>query len=371
MKTWSIPFGRLFGTELRLHFSFLFLLVFVVFTEPATNVNPARSLALLALIALSVILHELGHIWMARARAFPLRGIMLLPIGGVHMRDGAEMDRRPRASDETFVALAGPPMNLIAAGIGVLIALNLKPGMLLWTQPFVTAENLIKSFVWVNLAIGLVNVLPAYPLDGGRILRAFLADPFDKDPKGVSYRAATRRAVMIGQVFAMFLIFAGVRNTWLMLIGFFLFVAVQIEDRSLLFQSVIENVKLEEIMLTDFSTLSPADTLEDALNKAVHSLQDDFPVIRDADLVGVISKQHILRALREDGNGYVQSAMKKAFESASRNETLAGAFRKITKGVTMIPIVDEDRLVGIVTLQNLMHSMSVLAESRKLAREQE
>jgi CBS domain-containing protein len=176
--------------------------------------------------------------------------------------------------------------------------------------------------------------------------------------------------VMIGQVFAMFLIFAGVRNTWLMLIGFFLFVAVQIEDRSLLFQSVIENVKLEEIMLTDFSTLSPADTLEDALNKAVHSLQDDFPVIRDADMVGVISKQHILRALREDGNGYVQSAMKKAFETATRSETLAGAFRRITKGVTMIPVVDDERLVGIVTLQNLMHSMSVLAESRKLSREQ-
>ena len=117
--------------------------------------------------------------------------------------------------------------------------------------------------------------------------------------------------------------------------------------------------------------LSPADTLEDALNKAVHSLQDDFPVIRDSDMVGVISKQHILRALREEGNGYVQSAMKKAFESAGRNDTLAGAFRKITKGVTMIPIVDENRLVGIVTLQNLMHSMGVLAESRKLSRAQE
>jgi Zn-dependent protease/CBS domain-containing protein len=342
-----------------------------VFTEPVKDVNSARSIALFFLIAASVIVHELGHIMMARARNFPLRGIMLLPIGGVHMRDGSEMDRRPNPTDEMFVALAGPPMNFIAAGIALFAALSLKPGMSMLAQPYVTAENLLKSFVWINATLALLNLLPAYPLDGGRIMRAFLADPAASDPKGVSYRAATRRAVMIGQVFAMFLIFAGMRNPWLMLIGFFLFVAVQIEDRSLLFQSVIENVKLEEIMLTDFSTLSPADTLEDALNKAVHSLQDDFPVIRDADMVGVISKQHILRALREDGNGYVQSAMKKAFESAGRNETLAGAFRRITKGVTMIPIVDNDHLVGIVTLQNLMHSMSVLAESRKLAREQE
>jgi Zn-dependent protease/CBS domain-containing protein len=373
MKTWSMPFGSLWGTELRLHFSFLFLLVFVFFTEPGVDLHPARGLALVLLITASVLLHEVGHIMMARTRNFSLRGIMLLPIGGVHMRDGSEMDRRPNPADEMFVALAGPPMNLIAAGVGVFIAYSIKPGMVLWGQgqPLIAVDNLVKSFIWINVVLAVVNLLPAYPLDGGRVLRAFIADPIEKDPKGISYRAATRKAVMIGQVFAMFLIFAGVRNTWLMLIGFFLFVAVQIEDRSLLFQSVIENVKLEEIMLTDFSTLSPADTLEDALNKAVHSLQDDFPVIRDADMVGVISKNHILRALREDGNGYVQSAMKKAFETATRGETLAGAFRKITKGVTMIPVVDDERLVGIVTLQNLMHSMSVLAESRKLSREQE
>src|SRR5438105_11341117 len=183
----------------------------------------------------------------------------------------------------------------------------------------------------------------------------------------------TQRAVSIGQAFATIFILGGIflPNYWLTLVGLFLFLAAQMEERSVVFRSVLESVRLEDVMLTDFATLSPADTLEDALNKAVHSLQDDFPVIRDTDMVGVISKQHILRALREEGNGYVQSAMKKAFESAGRNDTLAGAFRKITKGVTMIPIVDENRLVGIVTLQNLMHSMGVLAESRKLSRAQE
>jgi Zn-dependent protease/CBS domain-containing protein len=371
MKSWSIPFGRLLGVELRLHVTFSLLLLFVFFTEPTADAHPGRSLALVFMVLGAVLLHELGHIMMARARNFPLRAIMLLPIGGVHLRDGSELDRRPDSGEEMLVALAGPPMNLIAAGVGIFIALTINPHMALLSQPAIAVDNLIQSFVWINAVLALVNLLPAYPLDGGRVLRAFLADPKEQDPKGTSYRSATRRAVTIGQVFAMFLMVAGMRDTWVMLIGLFLFIAAQIEDRSLLFQSVIENVKLEEIMLTDFSTLSPADTLEDALNKAVHSLQDDFPVIRDSDMVGVISKQHILRALREDGNGYVQSAMKKAFESAGRGETLAGAFRKITKGVTMIPVVDDERLVGIVTLQNLMHSMSVLAESRKLSREQE
>lgn len=370
MKTWSIPFGQLFGVELRLHFSFLFLLLFVLFLEPNDAATPARLLGLVVMILASVIWHEVGHVMVAHTRGLAPRVIMLLPIGGVHLRENTT-ENHPRAWDETLVSLAGAPMNIFAAGIGTLICASLAPKISLFTQPFVSATNLPKSFVWINVAIAAVNLLPAYPLDGGKILRAFLADPPRPDGKGMSYRQATRHAVMIGQIFSMFLIFAGLRNQWLMLIGVFLIVAVQIEDRSLLFQSVIENVRLEEIMLTDFSTLSPADTLEDALNKAVHSLQDDFPVIRDSDMVGVISKQHILRAMREDGNGYVQSAMKKAFETASRNESLAAAFRKITRGVTMIPVVDEDRLVGIVTLQNLMHSMGVLAESRKLARDQE
>src|SRR5437773_4496110 len=167
----------------------------------------------------------------------------------------------------------------------------------------------------------------------------------------------------------MLFIYAGLWNTSLMLIGFLLFVCAQLKQRSVMFQSVLEAVHLEDIMLTDFATLSPADTLEDALNKAVHSLQDDFPVVRGSDMVGVISRQSILDALRAEGNSYVQSAMSKAYDVAHKGESLASAFRKISaRGATLIPVVENERLVGIVTLQNLMHSMSLLAETRRLRR---
>jgi predicted transcriptional regulator len=133
------------------------------------------------------------------------------------------------------------------------------------------------------------------------------------------------------------------------------------------FHSVLDNVRMEDVMLTDFSTLSPADTLEDALQKAVHSLQDDFPVVRGSDMVGVVSRQRIVDALRADGNGYVQSVMSSAYEIAQRGESLGSVFQKlVSRGLTIIPIVDQERLVGIVTLQNLMHSISLLAESRHL-----
>ena len=114
-----------------------------------------------------------------------------------------------------------------------------------------------------------------------------------------------------------------------------------------------------------------SDFLAPALNKAVHSLQDDFPVIRDSDMVGVISKQRILDALRAEGNGYVQAVMNKIFEVSLRKDSLGSAFRKLTaRNSSIIPVVEDQRLIGIVTLQNLMHSMALLAESRKLRRDE-
>jgi CBS domain-containing protein len=196
-------------------------------------------------------------------------------------------------------------------------------------------------------------------MDAGRVLRAMLVRRMDLVP-------ATRRAVAVGQVFALAFIAAGIWNPWWMLIGLFLFLAAQLEERSVVFQSVLQQVKLQEIMLTDFATLSPGDTLEYALEKAVHTLQDDFPVVRGGDMVGVISRRNIVEALRQEGNGYVQSAMKRIFGAAASADTLASVFHKLTApGGNLLPIVHEGHLVGIVTLQNLMHSMALMAEKRR------
>jgi Zn-dependent protease/CBS domain-containing protein len=311
----------------------------------------------------SVVIHELGHALVAQRSGVAVRSIILLPIGGVTIMDDAGQRNDPVR--EIRIAIAGPLVNLIiAAASGLYIAL-LYPQARLWSSPFVYAGNLPRALFWGNVFLGAFNLLPAYPMDGGRVLRAFLAERME-------YVRATRLAVTIGQGFAMLLIFLGVWNTWLMLIGFFLFVGAQLEDRSVVFQSVLESVRMEDVMLTGFSTLSPADTLEDALQKAVHTLQDDFPVVRGTDMVGVISKQRIVEALRRGGNGYVQSAMIRVYEIAQRSDSLASAFRRLGKrGFSMIPVVDHERLVGIVTMQNLMHSMALLAETRRLRRQQD
>jgi len=363
MRSWSIPAGRIFGVDIRIDLSFVLLLLFIGFLERTTThaaVNPAHGIMLVAIIFGSVVLHELGHALVGRHSGVPPRAIILMPIGGITIFDESQPVIIPNWKRDIKIAIAGPLVNLVIAGASALVFSQAMPNLRLWNDYYVASNNLPHALVWVNLWLAAFNLLPAYPLDGGRVLRAFFSRQLDPV-------SATRRAVSIARGFAVAFFLAGYSNSWFFLIGAFLFIAAQREDRSAVFQSVLETVRLEDIMLTDFATLSPADTLEDALEKAVHCLQDDFPVIRGGDMVGVVSRQKILQALRSEGNGYVQAVMSRMFDISPKTETLASAFRKLSaRNLSILPVVDQQRLVGIVTLQNLMHSMALLAETRKL-----
>ena len=371
MRSWSISVGRLFGVDVRIHLTFLILPAFIYWTDYATrqqNANGARDLALVGIILASVAAHECGHMLAARRFGLIPKAVILLPLTGVALYDESRVEKQPAVlmgKREVRIALIGPLVNLALAGLAAAVITAANGRIELWKWPFLLGSNLPRSIVWANLYLAFLNLLPAYPLDGGRLVRVYFA-------RTLEVSSATRRAVSISTALSMVLIFAGVfSNPWLTMVGVIIFSAAQLEERALVFQSVLENVRLEDVMLTDFATLSPADTLEDALEKAVHSLQDDFPVVRGSDMVGVISRQRILDALRAEGNGYVQAVMSKIFEVSVRQDSLGSAFRKLTgRNSSIIPVVEDQRLIGIVTLQNLMHSMSLLAESRKLKRDE-
>ena len=371
MRSWSIPIGRLFGVDVRIHLTFFLLPMFIFYTDYEANktANGPHDLALVGIILACVAAHECGHMFAARRLGLIPKAVILLPLTGVTLYDESRLEK-PQPAEllwkrEIRLALVGPLVNLALASLAVAVISGAGRGGDLWQWPFLQAAKLPKSLVWANLWIAILNLMPAYPLDGGRILRAFLSRTLDPS-------AATRRAVSISNAIAMVLMIAGLfSDNWLTMVGVIIFSAAQLEERALVFQSVLDNVRLEEVMLTDFATLSPADTLEDALEKAVHSLQDDFPVVRGSDMVGVVSKQRILDALRAEGNGYVQAVMNKIFEASMRQDSLGSAFRKLTaRNSSIIPVVEDQRLIGIVTLQNLMHSMALLAETRKLQREE-
>jgi len=371
MRSLSIYAGRFLGVEFRIHLSFLVLIFYIAwpFLVDFDSRALPRALGLSGLALLCVFLHEVGHALAALRVGIPIRGIVLLPLGGIPFpgRD-PDLEGSPRLAEEIRVAVAGPAVSAFLAAVSGLIVLGTAGSHKLLAQPWIDVTALGKSFFWLNALLFGVNLLPAFPLDGGRVLRAWMTAS-----RNIDYRRATRRAVTIGHLFAAaFILAGGWSSPWLMLIGLFLFMATQIEERTALFYSVAETVKMEDIMLTHFSTLSPADTLQDALAKAVHTLQDDFPVVSGGDLVGVINRQTIVERLRREGNGYVQSAMNRAFEIASRTETLAEASSKLAiPGLTLIPVVEQERLVGIVTPQNLIHCMGLLQVSRQLKKRME
>jgi Zn-dependent protease/CBS domain-containing protein len=382
LRNWSIPIGKLFDVEIRVHLTFVFLLGFVWMAEssmpkpPGTpNSTPGHVLALVGIILGAVVAHELGHALVAMREGLHAKAIILLPIGGITLLEDSQAPASTGQATwkrDVRISLAGPLVNIAIALVAGAVVLVKFPEAQLWTKPLVHSNHLLRSLVWSNLYLGLFNLLPAYPMDGGHVLRALFSRTTDM-------ASATRRAVSIAHALAMLVIVVGMLLLFqqgypdsylLVTLGFFLLIGAQVEERSAVFQKVLETVHLEDVMLTDFATLSPADTLEDALEKAVHTLQDDFPVVRGGDMVGVISKANILEALRMEGNGYVQSVMNRIFEVSTKQESLATAFRKLnSRNLSIIPVVEDQRLVGIITLQNLMHSMSLLAESRKLRKE--
>jgi CBS domain-containing protein len=219
----------------------------------------------------------------------------------------------------------------------------------------------------MQASLGILHLVPAYPLDCGRLIRNRFARTHGSAPAG-------RAAAGVGQVLAGAAIVGGMfaQEPWLILAGFFIMIGAQVEDQGVFFQSVVDTVRMREVMLTDFATLSPSDTLADALFRCVHSLQEDFPVVRGPQLVGIVSRQRILEALRSDGNGYVQSVMSRAFQVARPEDTLGTTIRRLTAGhgLALIPITESGRVVGIVSVQNLMSSMSLLAEQRRIERQE-
>jgi CBS domain-containing protein len=216
-----------------------------------------------------------------------------------------------------------------------------------------TGNPLLPSLFWSNLYLGLFNLIPAYPLDGGRVLRAWWGSRMD-------YIDATRRAVVVGETFSLMFILAGLvwGHPWLVVIGLFVFWAAVTEERVAVFQSALERIYMEDVMLTDFHSLAPTDSLFDAVDRAT-----------DGRVVGVVTRSGLLRAFAgQEWNNSVQAVMSPRFEAAGRQDTAGAAFRKFTsRRLSVIPVVEGGRLVGIVTLQNLLHSVAFL--SRKGAAE--
>jgi Zn-dependent protease len=350
--------------DVRVHTFFLLLLGLSISYASMTGATGGRGFVLWLLLVLAIAIREVARAIAAAWFGLELRSILLLPTGG--LLSYATPEATELASTPTLqkrMGVIGPIANI---GFGLLlaaIALTFSPDVNLYERPWLSPSYLLRAAVWMNLLLGAINLLPASPLDGGRVFRGEFA-------KTRGAAKSSRAAAGLGQMIALGLMIAGfvIPSIWLIMIGGFVLIGAHMEDQGTLLQTDVDAVRMRDVMLTQFSMLSASDTLEDALQRSVHTLQDVFPVVRGANLVGAVSRQSIVEALHADGNGYVQGVMTRSFQTAQPDDSLVKTLRRIMAGhgAQMVPVLEGDRIVGIITPQNLAHSMGLLNQRRKM-----
>jgi Zn-dependent protease len=364
MRGWSFPIGRFLGVDVRIHTFFLLLLGLSIGYASVEGAAGERGFGLWLLLVLAVAVRETARAMAAAWYNLDVRSLLLLPIGGLMSYGSSEATERAATPEmQKRMAVVGPIANLSFGVVLGALVLVVAPQINLFERPWITPAHLLRATVWVNLLLGAVNLLPAAPLDGGRVFRG----EFAKARGGIK---GSKTAAGIGQIISLGLIIAGILlpNMWLLMMGVFVMIGARMEDQGLLLQTDVDAVRMRDVMLMEFTTLSASATLEDALQRSIHSLQDVFPVVRGANLVGAVSRQGIVEALQAGGNGYVQGVMTRSFQTAQPDDSLVKTLRRIVagQGAQLVPVMEGDRIVGIITPQNLAHSMTMLNQRRRM-----
>ncbi len=342
---WAWKIGRIFGIDIYIHATFVLLLGWVAFSHVAGGAGAIyRGLALVVAVFTIVVMHELGHALMAKRFGIRTRDITLLPIGGV-----SRLERIPeKPIEELLVTAAGPAVNVVLA-------------LLLWaalafagvsTSPTglaVVGGSFLTKLMWVNVTLAVFNLLPAFPMDGGRVLRAALALKMD-------YVHATEIAARLGQ--GMALLFGGLGllfNPILLFIAIFVWMGARQESTMVGLKRALSGVPIGSAMVTEFRVLSPSDRLSSAAEHIVAGFQHDFPVVDGTRLVGVLTRSDVVRGLSVDGGeASVASAMHRGFATAHPTDMLEGVLSGIQLPEAVpIVVVRDDSVVGIMTAENI------------------
>ncbi len=355
---WSWRIGRVAGIDVYMHATFLILLAWVGLSHYMERHNVADMMGGLMFIAMLfgiVVLHELGHALTARRFGIRTRDITLLPIGGV-----ARLERMPdKPKEELLVALAGPAVNVALA---IMLAAVLVPAAALaaMNEVQLVGGHFLSKLLWVNVGLAVFNLIPAFPMDGGRVLRALLALRMD-------YVRATHIAAHIGQGLALVFGFLGLfTNPFLLFIALFVWMGAGAEAGMVQMKSALGTIPIRRVMITDYRTLSPNDTLASAVDHVLGGFQQDFPVVDDGRVIGVLTRADLLTALAQRGQSApVGEVMQRQFQTADPSDMAENVFARLQEcKCHSLPVVQEGQLVGIVTAENVGEFLMIQAALR-------
>jgi len=347
---WSWRIGRLAGIDVYVHFTFLLLLAWLGFAYYAQDQEISDALvgvgSILVLFGI-VVLHELGHALAARHYGVKTRDITLLPIGGV-----ARLERIPEEPlQELVVALAGPAVNVVIAA-AIYLGFSLDRRFFDITEAARVGGPFLAQLFYLNVFLAAFNMLPAFPMDGGRVLRALLALRLD-------YVRATQLAASIGQGMAILFALVGLfwfQNPFLLLIALFVWVGAGQEAALVQMRSAMSGIPVLRAMITDFRTMRPDEPVARAAEHVLDGFQQDFPVVDDQGQVAGILTRHDLTAALAANNPMapVREVMQRDFVAVHPREMLYSAFTKLQEcQCRTLPVVENGRLVGMLTADNV------------------
>ena len=299
-----------------------------------------------------VVLHEFGHAMMARRFGVGTRDITLLPIGGV-----ARLDRMPEEpKQELAIAIAGPAVNILLAVLFFSVLAMIKQ-LAVPHEVLGAGSHFLWSLVQINIVLAVFNLLPAFPMDGGRVLRALLATR-------MNYVRATNIAANVGQGMAFMFGVAGLFvNPLLVLVAVFVWMGAAQESSVVQMRSNLADVPVSRVMITDFHTLAPDEPLSRAVDQLMAAYQQDFPVVDDGKMVGLLTHSGLVNGLAQLGsNAEVGRVMDREFPSVQPTEPAESAFLKLQQThARALAVLREGGLLGILTSEHIGEFLMVRA----------
>ena len=351
--SWSFRLGRLLGIDVYVHFTFFLLLAFIVIAQYLQTKSMASALLELVFICsifATVVLHEFGHALTARLFGVKTRDITLLPIGGI-----ARLERIPEHPGQEFlIAVAGPAVNaaLAVLCLAAIVATG-QFGAAISADPM--AGSLLQRFFLINVWLVIFNMIPAFPMDGGRVLRAVLA-------MGMNYVRATQIAAAVGQAIAVLFGFAGLLiSPMLLLIALFVWIGAAQEAQMVIARAGLAGLSARTAMISDYRTVSPGDSLGTVAQHVLAGFQEDFPVLERGRMVGILTHHGLLQALeRLGGQALVADVMERQFPTVRPDEPLNDVVDRLQASEgRSLPVIDQGRLVGIITPENVSELLLV------------
>lgn len=357
---YSLHLGRIAGIKISVHWTFLILIFWIVFSNMRSGSNFNEivwSVTFVLFIFGCVILHELGHSLTARRFKIKTREISILPIGGV-----AQLESVPeKPKEELLVALAGPAVNILIAGV-LYPFVKMNADMTeLNNLSRIGPANFLAALMSINLWLALFNLIPAFPMDGGRVLRALLGFK-------MSHAKATNIAASVGQVLAIVFVFLGFfANPFLIFIGFFIFIGAQSEAVYARSKFILQGFTVSDVLMRQIPTMDNKATAREAALKLLDSQNKNFLVTANGKPVGTISRDQIIKALGEhDGNVTVSQIMDEDLVTLSPSMPLEDAWQMFQQNKKpLVLVMDAENLIGVVDDENMAEFILIQTAARK------